>query len=276
MAKASAFPETTASRSAHRELPGGRRARFAPRELSAMETMHVDAAIAREVAAAFDATPSTRQDALVAAAYASLERQTDRLFAEITRPGNPSRVHVVFTSGPTPYANDQELINAVRSDGVLEVRTAATEPDRRHPMLDCERGGAYDRFRAVHDILGHVRLGCGFDPDGEYTTWRFQERRYRGLARWALATELHAEHSVLWTTGQLAEHKAILLSRALLARARRGLQPTQQVRKASPSPPSTTSSEASGIYVDIVSAELLTRRTNEGLIPAACSRPGEA
>jgi hypothetical protein len=189
-----------------------------------MDAMHVDAAVAQEVAEAFHATPSRARDPLVAAAYAGLERQTDRLFADITRPDDPKRVHVVFTSEPTPYASDRELINAVRSDGVLEVPSAAMESDRGHPLLDCDRGGAYDRFRAVHDILGHVRLDCGFDPDGEYTTWRVQERQYRGLARWALATELHAEHSVLWTTGQLAEHKPLLLSRTLLARARRGRQ----------------------------------------------------
>jgi hypothetical protein len=192
------------------------------RELSGMHPVHVDAAVAREVAAAFAENPSRPRDAQVAAAYASLEWQTDRLFTEITRTDNPARVQVVFTSEPRPYANDRELIHAVRSDGVLEVPTAALEPDRRHPILGCERGGAYDRFRAVHDILGHVRLGCGFDPDDEYTTWRVQELQYRGLARWALATELHAEHSVLWTTGQLAEHKAVLLSRTLLARARHG------------------------------------------------------
>ena len=34
---------------------------------------------------------------------------------------------------------------------------------------------------------------------------------YEGPARWALATELHAEHSVRWTTGEVAEHKATLL-----------------------------------------------------------------
>jgi len=185
-----------------------------------MDAMHIDTAVAREVAAAFDTTPSRPHDGLVAVAYASLEQQTDRFFAEITRPDNPKRVDVVFTSESRPYASDRDLINAVRDDGVLEVPTAARS-DRRHPILDCERGGAYDRFRAVHDVLGHARLGCGFDRDGEYTTWRVQERQYHGLARWALATELHAEHSVLWTTGQLAEHKAILLNCALLERARR-------------------------------------------------------
>jgi len=90
-------------------------------------------------------------------------------------------------------------------------------------VLRSEPGGPYDRFRAVHDILGHVRLGLGFDRDEEFAVWWAQDRQYRGLARWALATELHGEHSVRWTTGQVAEHKAILLRPELVARARRGM-----------------------------------------------------
>jgi hypothetical protein len=82
-----------------------------------------------------------------------------------------------------------------------------------------ERGGSYDRFRAVHDVLGHARLRLGFDRDGEFATWRSQARLHSPLARWALATELHGQHSVLWTTGDLAQPKAILLDTRLLRRS---------------------------------------------------------
>jgi hypothetical protein len=86
--------------------------------------------------------------------------------------------------------------------------------------MECERGGAYDRFRAVHDVLGHARLSVGFDRHGEYATWRSQEHWHSPLARRALATELHGEHSVRWTTGDLAEHKAALLDERMLSSAR--------------------------------------------------------
>jgi hypothetical protein len=43
---------------------------------------------------------------------------------------------------------------------------------------------------------------------------------YTGLACWALATEMHGEHSVQWTTNSLADHKAVLLDRALLRASR--------------------------------------------------------
>jgi len=42
-------------------------------------------------------------------------------------------------------------------------------------------------------------------------------------ARRALATELHGQHSVYWTTGHMAEPKAVLLDPALLRRSRRSL-----------------------------------------------------
>jgi hypothetical protein len=70
----------------------------------------------------------------------------------------------------------------------------------------------------VHDLIGHVATEYGFDQDGEYSAWLVQRTLYTGLARWAAATELHGEISALWATGQVAEHKAVLLDRDLLKR----------------------------------------------------------
>jgi hypothetical protein len=80
-------------------------------------------------------------------------------------------------------------------------------------------GGDYDRFRAVHDALGHARTRRGFDRDGEFVAWRTQERFHSPLARRALATELHGQHSVRWTTGDAARPKVFLLEAALVRRA---------------------------------------------------------
>jgi hypothetical protein len=99
---------------------------------------------------------------------------------------------------------------------VLELCPARFDRDQRHPLLDVSIGGTFDRFRAVHDIVSHARLGLGFDRHGELSAWLAEDRMYTGLARWALATELHAKHSVYWTTGTPAEHKATLLSADLV------------------------------------------------------------
>ena len=181
--------------------------------------MKVNQDLAREVAQLFLAARGRAHDPTVRAAYRQLEEQSDAALTRLTR---WHRVRVVFTRCPLPYASDRELITAVRADRVLEITTAAIEPDRRHPLMGCEPGGAYDRFRALHDLTGHVFPGFGFDRDGEFSAWLVQDGLYTGLARWALATELHAEHSVRWTTGQFCEHKAVLLDRELIACARRG------------------------------------------------------
>jgi hypothetical protein len=174
----------------------------------------LDPTAARAVADAHHAA-SRRGDPACDAAYAQLVDETDRLFRLLS-------VDVVFTMSERPYDSADELIRSVRRDRVLEVTSVAWERDRPHPLLGCEVGGEYDRFRAVHDILGHAYLGVGFDRDGEYATWRFQERCHSPLARRALATELHGEHSVRWTTGELPEHKATLLDERVIARSRAG------------------------------------------------------
>jgi hypothetical protein len=185
----------------------------------------VDPDLAGEVAAWFLAARNDHTNTTVRAAYGQLERQSDAIFARLT---DPNRVfhrslRVEFTHCESPYDSDDELVSAVRTHGVLEITTSARERDRRHPLLGCDLGGSYDRFRAVHDLIGHVGPCLGFDRDGEFAAWLTQERLYDGLARWALATELHAEHSVRWTTGTLADHKATLVDRDLLKRVRNAL-----------------------------------------------------
>ena len=178
----------------------------------------VDPASAREVAAAYVDTPTAR-DPLTAAAYARLVTESDLIFRRLTTPNRPDPVHIAFTTCPAPYADAQELIRSAWHERVLEVTTVATTPDRHHPLMGNEPGGAYDRFRGVHDVLGHARLQLGFDRHSEFAVWRSQARHHSPLARWALATELHGQHSVLWTTGELARPKAILLDPRLIRRS---------------------------------------------------------
>jgi hypothetical protein len=181
----------------------------------------VDGNLAREVASIMIGARSNQGDPTVRAAYEELQRQSDAIFLRLTRaPVACGGVRVRFTRCEHPYDSDDELVRAVRTGGVLEVTTCAKDRDRRHPLLDREVGGAHDRFRAVHDVVGHAWPRLGFDRDGEFGAWLFQERLYHGLARWALTTELHAQHSVRWTTGDLSDHKAILIDRGVLDRVR--------------------------------------------------------
>jgi hypothetical protein len=189
------------------------------RKLAKTVGRHVDPALAREVATAYINAP-TRRDPLTAAAYDQLVTESDRLFDLITSQDRLDPVRVFFTTCATPYRDAQELIASVTNDRMLEVATVAVDADRRHPLMNSGRGGDYDRFRAVHDILGHARLRLGFDRNSEFTVWLAQERLHSPLAGRALATELHGQHSVRWTTGEVAAPKAALLDPGLLRRAR--------------------------------------------------------
>jgi hypothetical protein len=181
------------------------------------ELRHVDPGETQAVAECF-LSARTMADPLVARAYQQLEAQTDKQFAALTAAQGPYRIRVVGTSDLTPYSDAEELAASVLASRTLEVTTSAA--DRAHPLLGGEVGGAYYRFRAVHDLLGHVATGYGFDRDGEYSAWLVQRSRYTGLARWAAATELHGEISALWTTREFPEHKAVLLDPRLLRQPR--------------------------------------------------------
>jgi hypothetical protein len=183
-------------------------------------TLRVDQTIAREVAAAYLGA-TCRRDSLTVAAFARLVAESNELFRSITREGEPGALSVFFTTCEHPYRDARELITSVRELRTLEVTTVAADRERHHPLMGNELGGSFDRFRAVHDALGHGRLELAFDRDGEYATWISQERFHSPLARRALATELHGQHSVRWTTGEVAAPKAILFDTSLLRRARR-------------------------------------------------------
>ena len=171
------------------------------------------------VAAASHRRHITREQAVrVATAFLEAPRHSPTV---TTASGHVRRpIRVVFTHRREPYATAAEIAESVRRDGLLELWPARRDHDRRHPLLDTAPGGAYDRLRAVHDIVSHGWLGHDFDADGEYSAWLCEDRMYTGLARRALATELHGEHSVLWTSGTLADHKAVLLHPALVGASR--------------------------------------------------------
>jgi hypothetical protein len=178
-----------------------------------------DPAAAAGVAAAHEDAPAVG-GAFTHAAYAQLILESQEWFRRIT--SGRSRVRVRFSMCQRPYAGATELIASIRRDRFLEVASAASDRGRRHPLMGSEIGGVYDRFRAVHDVIGHGVLGVGFDRDDEYAAWRWQERCHSPLARRALATELHGEHSVRWLTGELPDHKGVVLDESVVNASRSG------------------------------------------------------
>ncbi len=169
-------------------------------------------------------SPSTSDDPRIAAAYRQLQQQTDCLFRVLTDQSRPHGIRVSFTFVRRPYNSDRELIAAIVNEQRLEVSVASSDHDRLHPVLDCCPGGPYDRFRAVHDIVGHGFGLRGFDAEGEYSAWQCHNDLCSGLAQLALATELRGEYAVLRQTGECAEHKALIFPPALILRENEEVQ----------------------------------------------------
>jgi hypothetical protein len=183
-----------------------------------MPTALMSRHITIDVGASYLSATSSPRDPVVVDAYAHLQAETDQLFDALARRHDRQAIRVAFTRCPQPYANDRELIESARADHVLEVATAAVHPEPLHPLLGCEYAGPFDRFRAVHDLVGHVSTGLGFGLDDELAVWRVQHRLHGRSARRALATELLAINSARAIIGEAPVHKATLLDVGLVQR----------------------------------------------------------
>jgi hypothetical protein len=176
--------------------------------------------VARQIGAHYLEADNTPTNAGVVLAYRHLQIETDALFHAATGDHSPGCVRVVFTYCRNPYSSDRELIAAVRSNRLLEITTAATCSEPLHPLLSCEFGGAFDRFRAVHDLIGHARSGLGFGLLDELAAWRTQDRLHGGFARRALATEILAVNCARALLGAPPEQKAMILDQDSVRQAR--------------------------------------------------------
>lgn len=162
-------------------------------------------------------TRSRPNDPRVVAAYEQLQSETDQFFEALARADGPNAVRIMFTRCRQPYGCDRDLIAAGRCQRILEITTSAATAGRIHPRLGCEFGGGFDRFRAIHDLMGHAKPGFGFDLDSEIAAWLVQNRFHGSQARWALATELYGVNSARQVTGDAPELKAMLFEPSFLA-----------------------------------------------------------
>lgn len=180
----------------------------------------VDPDLAAEVAVRFQSAPNDQTNATIRAAYEQLERQSDLLFAHLTDPDRPRhrRLRVEFTQCDNPYDSDDELVGrSPHSWG------AGNHHERQGSGPPSPLTGLRLR-RHVRQISCRPRHRCPCRP----APWLRPKWRIRSLANpraalprtCSLATELSAEHSVLWTTATLSDHRATLIAHDLLNRVR--------------------------------------------------------
>ena len=161
------------------------------------------------VGRAYEAMTHNPFDPEVIAAYEALMEIIDLQYEFLV---GVLGINVDYVDPAEPYDSATAQAIDVIENRHLSIATISIWEESYHPMLGNERGGSYDRFRAVHDAFGHVATGSGFDRHGEYVSWLFHAMLCgESGACAAISTELHGANSYLWTTGQVATFKAGLL-----------------------------------------------------------------
>lgn len=124
--------------------------------------------------------------------YESLRHHTNRQFEFMTRPKEKGGLgmSVQFTDHD-PYDSPQALAADVSKGQIKVLKTSSTGS---HAFLTDEEN---DRFRAVHDVFGHVSTGRGFSRHGEEAAYQSHKQMFPKEAHAALVSETRGQNSYL-------------------------------------------------------------------------------
>lgn len=190
----------------------------------------INPARSQEIGDAYDAMPSYSKEA--EPAYRKFREETNRQFDFATSPRSKGGLGINFeVSREDPYGwggekpkddysnwDYKRVVPEVHADvqNNNRMKVYSTKTTGGHPFLSDDDN---DRFRAVHDLFGHLGSGRGIDFNGEEAAYQKHASMYSPEARGALATETRGQNSYLRTRGSFPEQKVgILPSRFQVAR----------------------------------------------------------
>lgn len=134
----------------------------------------------------------TRMSPSMQRSYGALREHIGKQFDVI----NQSGLDISF--GESPYTGAKDLAADLQK-GRLQV--SATTPDQSSAVFTDEEN---DKFRAVHDVLGHGATGRGFSPSDEYAAYEAHARTIPKAARKALFSEVVGQAAYWGATGEFA------------------------------------------------------------------------
>lgn len=154
----------------------------------------------KTIADAYEAMVHDPQNPEVISAYRALKDETLAQYEDLVAAGYTMEP---WESEGQPYANSQEMMDDVRNNKhVYYFKTedgfGSGQMDvNDNPMLEPTPDGRpyNDIFRAVHDIMGHTKIGNQFGPLGEENAWRIHAQMYSPEARKAMTTETRGQNS---------------------------------------------------------------------------------
>lgn len=165
----------------------------------------------RRIADAYDAMPEFDKHALPA--YHAMRDETRRQFDHMTKPRSRGGMGInVEVTQQDPYGSKgaNSIIGELRDDVMNNnrIKVMSTATTGEHAVFSNDDN---DKFRAVHDVFGHLGSGRGIDMHGEEAAFQKHSRMFSPLARQAMATETRGQNAALHKHGEFQEQKIGLL-----------------------------------------------------------------
>jgi hypothetical protein len=148
-------------------------------------------AYGREMPELMERIGAKNYDDLMEKAYRQMAKETDDQFKRL--PYNFS----YHRAGEGNYNGAKDMASDVHGNKHLYVYQGGDKHDFLH-NVDPQSGlNENEKFRAVHDLLGHAIYGNEFGPKGEEMAWAVHQQMYSPLARMAMTAETRGQNSVV-------------------------------------------------------------------------------
>ena len=148
-------------------------------------------AYAREMPDVLEQSGAKNYDDLMEKAYRQLAKETDEQFRAL--PFNLS----YHRSGEGNYSGTRELLEDVHGNKHMYVYQGGDPHDFLNRIDDATGLNENEKFRAVHDAMGHAIYGNEFGPLGEEKAWAIHQQMYSPLARLAMTAETRGQNSLV-------------------------------------------------------------------------------
>jgi len=148
-------------------------------------------AYARTMPDVLEQSGAKNYDDLMEKAYRQLAVETDQQFQAL--PFNLS----YHRGGEGNYSGTRELLEDIHGNKHMYVYQGGDPHDFLNRVDDATGLNENEKFRAVHDAMGHAIYGNEFGPLGEEKAWAIHQQMYSPLARLAMTAETRGQNSLV-------------------------------------------------------------------------------
>jgi hypothetical protein len=148
-------------------------------------------AYARTMPDVLEQAGAKNYDDLMEKAYRQLAKETDAQFQAL--PFNFS----YHRGGEGNYSGTRELLEDLHGNKHMYVYQGGDPHDYLNRVDEFTGLNENEKFRAVHDAMGHGIYGNEFGPMGEEKAWAIHQQMYSPLARLAMTAETRGQNSLV-------------------------------------------------------------------------------